>query len=289
MHGLEYEDLIASGLVPPPDNVETLDAAAGRTGHDLFKPGSGSFVERPVDPYLRDWVKSAEEGNPGYAYWARHPYWRHWGISPYHYNPYWWQFVPDQPAEAPVDVVPQVHEALVLTEERALFGDSMPWWNWHVVTDKPLDMPTKARFDTTGDAALFKGSLRNNLPHSNMDSWASVRSADTWLDLSALQGIQMAVRGDGKTYRAIIRTKDTRGTIEYTAVIPAKPSAHQWRTITLAWSEFRPSYKAGMITGVEVSQVPPLDPKNIKNFGFGVGDRQWGPFHLEIRYIKAVN
>ena len=34
---------------------------------------------------------------------------------------------------------------MVLTEERALFGDSMPWWNWHVVTDRPLDMPTKVR------------------------------------------------------------------------------------------------------------------------------------------------
>lgn len=88
-----------------------------------------------------------------------------------------------------------------------------------------------------------------------MDSWASVRSADSWLDLSALGGIEMAVRGDGKTYRCLIRTKDTRGTIEYTAVIPAKPSAHQWRTVRLAWSDFRPSYKAGMITGVEVLQL----------------------------------
>merc|ERR1712010_226287 len=118
-----------------------------------------------------------------------------------------------------------------------------------------------------------------------MDSWASVRSSDTWIDLSALGGILMAVRGDGKTYRMIVRTKDTRGTVEYTAVIPAKPSAHMWRTVCLKWSDFRPCYKAGMISGVEVEQLPPLDPCNIKNFGFGVGDRQWGQFHLEIQYI----
>ena len=50
----------------------------------------------------------------------------------------------------------------------------------------------------------------------------------------------------------IVRTRDTRGTIEYTAVIPAKASAHQWRTVQLSWDEFRPSYKAGMIAGIEV-------------------------------------
>ena len=53
----------------------------------------------------------------------------------------------------------------------------------------------------------------------------------------------------------IVRTRDTRGTIEYTAVIPAKPSAHQWRTVHLSWDEFRPSYKAGMIAGIEVRRV----------------------------------
>jgi hypothetical protein len=287
--GLEYDDLVKSGLVGA--NTEVRAAAASRTGHDLFKPGSGSFVERPVNPYLRSWVEDAEAEELHPYYWNTHHYGphQHWRMnSPYYYDPYWYGHVPDLAAEPPAAAVPQVHEALRLSEERALFGDSMPWWNWHVVTDRPMDMPTKAEFITSDHGALFKGSLRNNLPSANMDSWASVRSADTWLDLSALSGIQMAVRGDGKTYRAILRTKDTYGTIEYTAVIPAKPSAHKWRTVQLSWNDFRPCYKAGMISGVDVDQVPPLDPRNIKNFGFGVGDRQWGPFHLEIKFIKAV-
>jgi hypothetical protein len=210
----------------------------------------------------------------------------------YNANPHWWNFVPNVSAERP-EAKSQVHHALVVEDERALFGEGMPWWNWQVSTDQPLGMPTKARFHVVdeesglGGVALFKGSLRDNLKSANMDGWGSVRSADTWLDLSALSGIEMAVRGDGKTYRFIVRTRDTRGTIEYTAVIPAKASAHQWRTVQLHWSQFRPSYKAGMIAGIELDNVPPLNPSNIKNFGLGVGDRQWGQFHLEVAYIKA--
>jgi len=265
---------------------EALEVAAMRSGYDLHQPGAASYVERPVNPYFKRSMQSAWTNGP--EAWA-HPAEIE---EEYYANPHWWSFVPNVSAEQP-DLLPQVHHALVVDDERPLFGEGMPWWNWQVSTDQPLGMTSKAEFYVEeedkglGGRALFKGSLRDNLKRANMDGWASVRSADTWLDLSSLSGIQLAVRGDGKTYRFIVRTRDTRGTIEYTAVIPAKPSAHKWRTVTLTWDQFRPSYKAGMIAGVELDNVPALNPCNIKNFGLGVGDRQWGQFHLEVGYIKA--
>eukprot|EP00658_Telonema_sp_P-2_P059096 TRINITY_DN477_c0_g1_i1.p1 TRINITY_DN477_c0_g1~~TRINITY_DN477_c0_g1_i1.p1 ORF type:complete len:378 (-),score=79.92 TRINITY_DN477_c0_g1_i1:275-1408(-) len=277
---LEAEEVLAASRHPGWSAHEALAVASRRAGHDLFKPGTASFVERPVNPYFREYVEAPDH------WWA--PWHRYATAHEYYANPYWWNFVPDVPAERSTEDIPQVHHALVMTEERALFGQGMPWWNWHVVTDQPTGMPTRADFVGTEECAVFKGSLRNNLKFGNMDGWASVRSSDTWLDLSALGGLEMAIRGDGKTYRFIVRTKDTNGTIEYTAVLPAQPSAHRWRTVRVAWSDFRPSYKAGMIAGTMVEQVPPLNPKSIKNFGFGVGDRQWGQFHLEVKYLKAV-
>jgi len=274
---------------------EALELAAQRAGHDLIQPGATSFVERPVNPYFKRCIDDSWANGPGPES-MEHPYYDHRMAMEhaYHAHPHSWGFVPNVPGPS-ADSKPQVHHALVVQDERALFGEGMPWWNWQVNTDQPLGMPTKAKFHVIedesglGGMALFKGTLRDNLKMANMDGWASVRSADTWLDLSALSGVEMAVRGDGKTYRFIVRTRDTRGTIEYTAVIPAKASAHQWRTVQLSWDEFRPSYKAGMIAGIELDNVPPLNPCNIKSFGLAVGDRQWGQFHLECAYIKAFN
>jgi len=120
-----------------------------------------------------------------------------------------------------------------------------------------------------------------------MDGWAAVRSSETLLDLSAAQGLELCVRGDGKTYRFILTTANTGNLIEYIATLPAKASAHKWRKVKLQWEDFTPCFKGGKISGVAVQQVAPINPSQITSLGFGVGDRQWGSFVLECDYIKT--
>jgi len=181
-------------------------------------------------------------------------------------------------------------EAAAFNQDRVLFGAGMGWWKWKIICDKPLDMPTRASFrEHELGHASFRGRLRDNLPYGNMDSWAMAKSAETLLDLSANTGLEIGVRGDGKLYRCIITSGNTEaGYIEYVAEIPAKASANKWKVLQLPWKAFKPCFKGGKITGVHVRQVPPLDPSQITSIGFGVGDRQWGTFVLEVELIRAA-
>jgi hypothetical protein len=172
--------------------------------------------------------------------------------------------------------------------DRLLFGSGMPWWKWTVHDDNTVDMPSKAVFREHEEGyGIFKGKLRDHLSYGNMDGWASVQSAETLLDLSSAQGLELGVRGDGKTYRFTLTANNTRSLIEYIATIPAKASAHKWRTVRIPWASFTPCFKGGKIAGVTVDQVPVVDPAQITSLGFGVGDRQWGAFLLECAYIKT--
>lgn len=183
----------------------------------------------------------------------------------------------------------EAQETAEFCENRILFGAGMPWWKWKIICDKPMDMPTKASFrEHECGHATFRGKLRDNLPYANMDGWAMAKSAETLLDLSANDGLSIPVRGDGKKYHCILTSANTEhGSIEYVAEISAKPSANKWRVLELKWSNFVPCFRGGKYAGLQVHQVPPVDPSAITSIGFGVGDRQWGTFVLEIEHIKA--
>jgi len=190
---------------------------------------------------------------------------------------------------APPMPTAEYSEAELFGIERLLFGAGMPWWKWKTQSSSPLDMPSKATFREHEEGyAMFRGKLQDHLSHGNMDSWATASCADTLVDLSANDGIELAIRGDTKFYRCVLTSANTKiGSIEYVADIPAKTSSYKWRIVKLDWSKFQPCFKGGKITGVAVDQVPPMDPSSITSIGFGVGDRQWGGFVLEIDYIKA--
>ena len=107
--------------------------------------------------------------------------------------------------------------------------------------------------------------------------------AETMLDLSTLGGLEIAVRGDGKTYTMVLSCgHGGYSSIEYVATIPPRATAHKWRTVRLPWGAFTPQHKTGKSV-----EAPPFDGV-INSMGFAIGDRQWGPFLLEVAYIKAL-
>jgi len=222
------------------------------------------------------------------------------------FNPYWfpeaaihrhYQGHPTMPLppllganEAMVPEIDNAAQAAVFDEERPIFGEGCDWWKWKVISSDPVDNPKAISFREHEDGhAIFKGLLTANLPNGNstegaLDGFALARSCETLLDLTALGGIEIAVRGDGKTYSVALGLGASGySSVQYVAKIPAKATAHKWRVVRIPWAAFLPQFKSGY----DAEGAPPMSGM-VSWIGFGIGDRQWGPFTLEVAYVRAV-
>jgi monofunctional biosynthetic peptidoglycan transglycosylase len=109
--------------------------------------------------------------------------------------------------------------------------------------------------------------------------FASVRSETGSWDLSGFEGVELLVRGDGKTYKFSITTDTLEDSVVYRARFAA---GDDWETVRIPFSSFMPSFR-----GVVVPHAPPLDTAAIASFGFLIADHQEGAFRLEVNSIKA--
>ena len=129
----------------------------------------------------------------------------------------------------------------------------------------------------TGDATLlFTGevSLDNN------GGFASIRTAPQQHDLADATGIVLRVRGDGKRYRANLRTDATFDGVQYQAGFTTVDG--NWQAVRLDFAQFEPRFR-----GRPVPDARRLDPARIRSFGLVIAERQAGPFRLEIDTITS--
>jgi hypothetical protein len=129
-----------------------------------------------------------------------------------------------------------------------------------------------------GDGALrFEGEV--SLAQGG--GFASIRSRPRRLDLSGFGGLALTVRGDGRRYKVNLRTDAAFDGVTWQA--PLEVPAGAWRTVTLPFAAFAPRLR-----GRAVPEAGPLDPSRLQTLGFLVGDRQAGPFRLEVARIEAA-
>ena len=124
--------------------------------------------------------------------------------------------------------------------------------------------------------AVFSGEVS----FDNQGGFASVRSQSGSWDLSSFDGIELAVKGDGKAYKLSLTTDPRYDSIVYR--ISFTPAPGEWSLERLPFDEFVPTFR-----GERVPEAPALDPSCINTFGFLISDRQEGKFQLSIKYIKA--
>lgn len=111
--------------------------------------------------------------------------------------------------------------------------------------------------------------------------FASIRSRPRRADLSGLDGLVLTVRGDGRRYKVNLRIDEAFDGVTWQATL--EPPAGEWRAVTLPFAAFAPRFR-----GRAVPEAGPLDPARIATLGFLVGDRQAGPFRLEVARIEAA-
>ncbi len=157
------------------------------------------------------------------------------------------------------------------------FGDQDAVERWRIVNDGVMGGLSDSLIRATPNGtAVFEGrlSLENN------GGFASVRAPLGGLDLSDHEGISLRVRGDGRTYQVRFRTDGRFDGLTYRATFTTKPN--QWTTAKVAFSEFVPTFRGRVLSG-----VAPLDTTRLQQLAFMVADKKEGRFQLEIDWIRT--
>ncbi len=150
---------------------------------------------------------------------------------------------------------------------------------WAIVNDGVMGGRSSSTLEPQGPGtALFHGfvSLENN------GGFASVRALFDGLDLTGMDGLNLRVKGDGRSYELRLRTDRNMDGVAYRAEFSTEPGA--WQEVFIPFSAFQPSFRGRVPRG-----APPLDLSSIRQMGFLIGDKKQGPFELEIAWIRAIS
>jgi uncharacterized surface protein with fasciclin (FAS1) repeats len=149
---------------------------------------------------------------------------------------------------------------------------------WRVVDDGVMGGLSKGRLSfTDADTLRFRGelSLENN------GGFSSVRTGSLDLDLSEFSGLEMRVRGDGRSYEVRLGSDARyRGMeVSFKAGFPTRKG--EWQEVRVPFTDFIGSFR-GRILEDEV-----LNPAEIRRVGLLLADKKAGSFDLEVDWIRA--
>ncbi|KAI3966038.1 hypothetical protein MKX01_010995 [Papaver californicum] len=166
---------------------------------------------------------------------------------------------------------------------------------WGELDDVVMGGVSESKFliDRTGNenggpTGLFKGvvSTKNN------GGFTSIRTRNFSMpeDLSAYDGLELRIKGDGRHYKLIVRISPEWDTVGYTAIFDTVKD--QWQSIQLPFSSLRPIFRAKT-----VFEAPPFDPSTIVSLQLMYSKFEYdgklnptfeeGPFELPISTIKS--
>ncbi|PON95849.1 Hopanoid-associated sugar epimerase [Trema orientale] len=143
-----------------------------------------------------------------------------------------------------------------------------------------------------GENGVRTGLFRGVVSTANNGGFSSIRTKNFSVpeDLSAYDGLELRVKGDGHRYKFIIRTSSDWDALGYT--IAFDTAEGQWQSVRLPFSSLRPVFRART-----VSDAPPFDPTNVVSFQLIFSKFEYdgqlnptfveGAFQLPISSIRA--
>lgn len=177
---------------------------------------------------------------------------------------------------------------LLMTPQAALSGDTMKeqrdlinfsqpgGLQWYPVNDGVMGGLSASGLTVTDQGTgLFAGELSL----ANNGGFASVRTVVGPVDLSSFAGLEIRVRGDGRTYQLRLRSDGGFDGIAYRCFY--ETSANEWTVFRFAFADFEPTFRGRMVPG-----APPLDLTRITQVAFMLADKRAGDFTLEIEYVR---
>ena len=148
---------------------------------------------------------------------------------------------------------------------------------WRIVNDGVMGGLSQSRMAVTAEqAGVFQGTVSLE----NYGGFASVRTEPTDFGLTDRKGLSLRIKGDGRNYQLRLRTDRGFDGIAYASSFDTVKG--EWITVRLDFLDCSPTYR-----GRAVPDAPALEPGRIRQISFFIGDKQEGPFRLEIDSIKA--
>ena len=145
---------------------------------------------------------------------------------------------------------------------------------WHPVGDAVMGGRSDGELiqPETGYAD-FRGTVRLD----NGGGFASVKAdLPEPMDVSNYTGIELLVRGDGRTYKIGLRNSVDRRSIVYQQAFT--PDHGQWSRVRLKFRDFIATWR-----GKTLQDAPPLSLHELASLSLFVSGRQAGAFHLRMR------
>jgi NADH dehydrogenase [ubiquinone] 1 alpha subcomplex assembly factor 1 len=146
---------------------------------------------------------------------------------------------------------------------------------WRAVNDNVMGGVSTGKVTSTGGTLTFTGvlSLENN------GGFASMRSGSLrGLDLSAETGLNIRVRGDGRTYALNINSQASWNLL-YRGEFKTKPGT--WLEFRIPFKDLKPTYFGNPLPQQRI------DASKLEYIGFILADKNPGPFMLEVDWIKT--
>ncbi|RWR96305.1 NADH:ubiquinone oxidoreductase intermediate-associated protein 30 [Cinnamomum micranthum f. kanehirae] len=164
------------------------------------------------------------------------------------------------------NLINAVKRSVGLRDGKLLFGFEVGFSGelvWGSLDDVVMGGVSESAFqiDPTGNeyggpTGLFKGTVST----ANNGGFTSIRTRNLSVpeDLSAYDGLELRVKGDGRRYKLIVRISPEWDTVGYTASFDTEKG---WQTIRLPFSSLRPVFRARTVL-----DASPFDPSKILSF-----------------------
>ncbi len=182
------------------------------------------------------------------------------------------------------DLLAQVPQRRVIFDFRQPVAlDSL----WGPVDDVVMGGVSESRIEKVATGALFSGRVSTE----NSGGFASVRTRNLDpLDLSAYEGIQLRVRGDGNRYKFLLRDSDRWDGVAYSASFDTVPN--DWMTVQIRFDELVPVFRARTL-----EESDGINRQSVRAFQVMLSKFEYdgelnprfepGPFELAIESIEA--
>jgi hypothetical protein len=143
---------------------------------------------------------------------------------------------------------------------------------FQVINDDVMGGRSSSRVLRTATGLLFEGDVSL----ANGGGFASFRAP---LSLPAdATALQVALRGDERRYRLVLRTEEGSGAAQYQAPFVAPRVA---TTLRFVAGDFVARFRGRLV------EAPPLRLADVRVFGLLIGEGQAGPFRLELELPRA--
>lgn len=195
------------------------------------------------------------------------------------------------------NLINAVKENVGLRSGKLLFGyegNSFKELPWGALDDVVMGGVSQSTFqidltggENGGPTGVFKGIVTT----ANNGGFASIRTKNFSEpeDLSAYDGLELRLKGDGRRYKLIVRTSRDWDTVGYTLIFD---TIEGWQSVRLPFSSLRPIFRARTVL-----DAPPFDPSQIISFQLMFSKFESdgklnptfkeGPFELPISCIRA--